>query len=764
MLGRGWGSPTDWSRINPRNNRKDRPDQAKDASGTGSTKELRRSEAKADGVRSWRQSYAQGLTLERSRTVRLELPQELSRVHHTFHVSNLKKCYADEPLVMPLEGIHVDDKLQFVEEPVEIMEREIKRLKRSRIPLVKVRWNSRRGPEFTWEREDSFKQKYPQLFTNRASSSTTRAKRRSPKKKQATFCGQEFADQKEATTLVTCQAVATRRQLYVWKNEKIEDIVKPNPSILVKALKEQLQKKYQVGISIELQRTNEDTTMKIDLEKDYNLKGLRDLLGLDGCFIKGQYAGQLLTSVGIDANHGIYPGILLAIAQVFPNAEHRFYVRHIYENFKAQQKDNQFRELVWKCAAATTVPYFDKQIGKLKNLDEGRAHCDVLLNYLCEVFNRQLLDGRDVPIITCLEFVRDYLMKRIVNVKKVISKSLGPLTPAAIKLFEAIKYKATFYKVRIQVVDMKINGVGMETMKGVNSRGGRGYGNYQDRGDYGNYQEGGEYKNYQGYIIPRAADHVSYGAWMLYYYQRSVTIFEQYSISAGACEFALAALEQVDIVLGLGIIFRSNTIFTSQEFSQAGSSFTTISHAKEARCIAEKSIIVADMEERVNRAVILANQMAKCLARGAERWCSLKPHNQMMISKRDGREVGKIALFERNELKGFCSSLHTFSCRCLKYRKFAEASVEPVKTFETPKQHNPCRPMFCEFLKWLEILSSHQEKAFENPVSVSTILRHLTKTASTFCLYLFAAANHAFLKLYVAVDNEGRVDLDIEAD
>ncbi|GKA03196.1 putative reverse transcriptase domain-containing protein [Tanacetum coccineum] len=106
---------------------------------------------------------------------KLELPQELSRVHHTFHVSNLKKCYADKPLVMPLEGIHVDDKLQLVGEPVEIMERKIKRLKRSRIPLVKVRWNSRRGPEFTWECEDSFKQKYPQLFTNRASSSTTRS-------------------------------------------------------------------------------------------------------------------------------------------------------------------------------------------------------------------------------------------------------------------------------------------------------------------------------------------------------------------------------------------------------------------------------------------------------------------------------------------------------------------------------------------------------------------------------------------------------------
>ncbi|GJW13549.1 putative reverse transcriptase domain-containing protein [Tanacetum coccineum] len=75
---------------------------------------------------------------------KLELPQELSKVHHTFHVSNLKKCYVDKQLVMPLEGIHVDDKLQFVEEPVEIMEREIKRLKRSQIPLVKVCWNSRR--------------------------------------------------------------------------------------------------------------------------------------------------------------------------------------------------------------------------------------------------------------------------------------------------------------------------------------------------------------------------------------------------------------------------------------------------------------------------------------------------------------------------------------------------------------------------------------------------------------------------------------------
>ncbi|GJS19273.1 putative reverse transcriptase domain-containing protein [Tanacetum coccineum] len=103
---------------------------------------------------------------------KLEHPQELSRVHNTFHVSNLKKCYSDEPLAVPLEGLHVDDKLCFVEEPVEIMDREVKRLKQSRIPIVKVRWNSRRGPEFTWEREDQFQKKYPHLFTKPVPSSS----------------------------------------------------------------------------------------------------------------------------------------------------------------------------------------------------------------------------------------------------------------------------------------------------------------------------------------------------------------------------------------------------------------------------------------------------------------------------------------------------------------------------------------------------------------------------------------------------------------
>ncbi|GKF97104.1 hypothetical protein Tco_0292925, partial [Tanacetum coccineum] len=83
----------------------------------------------------------------------------------------MKKCYADEPLAIPLDGLHFDDKLPFVEEPIDITNREVKRLKRSRIPLVKVRWNSKRGPEFTWKREDQFRKKHPHLFTKTAPSS-----------------------------------------------------------------------------------------------------------------------------------------------------------------------------------------------------------------------------------------------------------------------------------------------------------------------------------------------------------------------------------------------------------------------------------------------------------------------------------------------------------------------------------------------------------------------------------------------------------------
>ncbi|GKA96182.1 putative reverse transcriptase domain-containing protein [Tanacetum coccineum] len=103
---------------------------------------------------------------------RLKLPQELSCVHDTFHVSNLKKCLAEPDVQVPLDEIEIDENLRFVEEPIEIVERDVKKLKRRRIPLVKVRWNSRQGAEYTWEHEDQFRMKYPHLFSEPVLSSS----------------------------------------------------------------------------------------------------------------------------------------------------------------------------------------------------------------------------------------------------------------------------------------------------------------------------------------------------------------------------------------------------------------------------------------------------------------------------------------------------------------------------------------------------------------------------------------------------------------
>ncbi|GJS06838.1 putative reverse transcriptase domain-containing protein [Tanacetum coccineum] len=102
----------------------------------------------------------------RALAYKLRLPEELNGVHDPFHMSNLKKCLADPTLQIPLDEIQVDAKLNFVEKLVEILEQEFKKLKQSSISIVKVRWNSKRRPEFTWESEDQIKLKYPHLFSS----------------------------------------------------------------------------------------------------------------------------------------------------------------------------------------------------------------------------------------------------------------------------------------------------------------------------------------------------------------------------------------------------------------------------------------------------------------------------------------------------------------------------------------------------------------------------------------------------------------------
>ncbi|GJU41017.1 mutator type transposase [Tanacetum coccineum] len=137
----------------------------------------------------------------------------------------------------------------------------------------------------------------------------------------------------------------------------------------------------------------------------------------------------------------------------------RYCVRHIYENMNQTWKGSEYKEMLWKCAPSTTTVLFEKNMQELKDFNKkayewlkkilaehwsgayfsGRAHCDLLINNICEVFNRQLLDARDSPIITALEHVREYLMKRIVIVQKIIEKCDGPLTPAVAKVFDIIK-------------------------------------------------------------------------------------------------------------------------------------------------------------------------------------------------------------------------------------------------------------------------------------------------------------------------------------
>ncbi|GJZ11531.1 hypothetical protein Tco_0546290 [Tanacetum coccineum] len=107
------------------------------------------------------------MVLLKSWSYTLELPEELKGIHNTFHVSNLKKCLAKGDIVVLMDEIQLDDNLHMIEEPMEVVDREVKRLKQSRIPIVKVRWNSQRGQEFTWEREDQINKKYPHLFISK---------------------------------------------------------------------------------------------------------------------------------------------------------------------------------------------------------------------------------------------------------------------------------------------------------------------------------------------------------------------------------------------------------------------------------------------------------------------------------------------------------------------------------------------------------------------------------------------------------------------
>ncbi|GKE39393.1 hypothetical protein Tco_1462798, partial [Tanacetum coccineum] len=209
----------------------------------------------------------------------------------------------------------------------------------------------------------------------------------------------------------------------------ITDLIILNPQMPIKAIQEQMQKKFHVAISkdkafranakaqvhlrgdvkvqyallrdyvCELKMCNPDTIVKIDVygEEDPETptrmfrriyvylgalkrrfkEGGRELLGLDGAFMRGQYPRQMLTEVGVDANNGIYPiaydrqkGLLPALAKLFPSAEHRYCVRHIYENMNQTWKGSEYKEMLWKCATSPTEVLFQKNMQELKDFNK----------------------------------------------------------------------------------------------------------------------------------------------------------------------------------------------------------------------------------------------------------------------------------------------------------------------------------------------------------------------------------------------------------
>ncbi|KAK9048362.1 hypothetical protein SSX86_032676 [Deinandra increscens subsp. villosa] len=313
-------------------------------------------------------------------------------------------------------------------------------------------------------------------------------------------------------------------------SRKILEQIEENPTIPVKAVQEQLQRKFEVGVSQmkafrakslalkqvhgdyssqyhllrdyieELKMRNPGTTVKLEVEppsdpdsetrrfkRIYICLGAlkegfrcigRELLGVDGSFMKGPYPGQILTAVGLDPNNGIYP-LAYAVVEAENISSWTWFLTALGDDLNLgmnsnftfisdRQKARLIKICLWKLATCITVRHFEFNMRELKKLSDdahswlskippqhwsrshfsGRAHSDVLLNNMCEVLNSKLIGGRDKPILTVLEFIREYLMKRIVSVLQVIDRSDGPLTPYATRMFEVNKKEASKFTVQ----------------------------------------------------------------------------------------------------------------------------------------------------------------------------------------------------------------------------------------------------------------------------------------------------------------------------
>ena len=220
------------------------------------------------------------------------------------------------------------------------------------------------------------------------------------------------------------------------------------------------------------------------------LSGCRPLICLDGCHIKTKYGGILLTAVGVDPNDCIFPiamalveveskaswkwfletlkkdlgidntfpwtimtdkqkGLIPAVADIFPDSEHRFCVRHLYQNFQQHFKGENLKNQLWSCARSASTPEWTRNMEKLRALDADayawlekmppntwtRAFfseypkCDVLVNNSCEVFNKYILDAREMHILSMITKIKSQLMSRVYNKQNEVEKWPGPICP-----------------------------------------------------------------------------------------------------------------------------------------------------------------------------------------------------------------------------------------------------------------------------------------------------------------------------------------------
>ncbi|XP_058726237.1 uncharacterized protein LOC131597563 [Vicia villosa] len=193
----------------------------------------------------------------------------------------------------------------------------------------------------------------------------------------------------------------------------------------------------------------------------------RPLIGLDACFLKGEFGGQLMTAVGQDGNNQIYPiaydvGLVPAIAELGPNVEHRLCVKHLYGNWKKKYPGGHMKQLLWQAVRATVVPDWERAMQKIKDINEDAwkeimeirpsmwtrsayrtaSHCDLQVNNMCEAFNMAILEYRDKPVITLLEGLKHYITVRIVKQKNLMSRFRNTLCPRVEQIIERLKRSA----------------------------------------------------------------------------------------------------------------------------------------------------------------------------------------------------------------------------------------------------------------------------------------------------------------------------------